>query len=96
MTRDGNGAAGPQAVGEDRRVVLEPPRRVVAEQAHAALPYDDQIEPAIVVEVEERGVQTGDTRQRVAQRARTGVELEGAVAAIAVQRGAGPLEGRQE
>src|SRR6267143_6739738 len=24
--RDGNGAAGPQAIGEDRRVVLEPPR----------------------------------------------------------------------
>src|SRR5437870_4510424 len=64
--RDGNGPAGPQAVlgGQDRGVVLEASRRVVAEQARAAFPHDDQIEPAVVVEVEERGVQTRDARER--------------------------------
>src|SRR2546426_11961144 len=90
-SRHGDGPAGPQADGKNRGVVLEAPRRIVAKQAHAALPHHDQIEPAVVVEVEERGVQTRDAGELAAQAVRAGVALERAVAAVVIQRGIGAV-----
>ena len=100
----GDRAAGPQAVGggKDRGVVLEASRGVVAEQEHAAparrrgLAHDDQIEPAVVVEVEKRGVQAGDAAQLAPELARSRVPLERAVPAVVVQRGLRSVEGRHE
>src|SRR5207244_7852336 len=85
-------------VGQDRRVVLEPPDWVVAEQEHATpagrggqgFAHHDEVEEAIVVEVEECGVQAGDAAQLAPQLAGPRVRLEGAVPAPGVQRGAPP------
>ena len=101
---DGDRPAGAQAVGggKDPRVVLEASRAVVAEQEDAAparrrgLAHDDQIEPAVVVEVEKRSVQTGDATQLAPELARSGVPLERPVPAVVVQRGLRSVEGRHE
>ena len=89
---DDDGAAGPQVGGQDGGEVLEAPRRIVAEQAHPALPHDDQIEATVVVEIEERGVQTGDPGERAPQKVRPGVALERPVPPVVVQRGIGAVE----
>src|SRR5207249_1139411 len=68
---------------------------VVAEQEHATpagrggrgFAHHDEVEEAIVVEVEECGVQAGDAAQLAPQLAGPRVRLEGAVPAVVVQRG---------
>src|SRR5207247_10598863 len=57
----------------------------------------DEIEEAVVVEVEECGVQAGDAAQLAPQLAGPRVRLEGAVPAVVVQRRfPGPIERRHE
>ena len=99
---DGDRPASPQAVGQNGRKVFEAPRRVVTEQEHApparrrGFTYYDQIEPPVVVEVENGGVKARDARELAPQRARLGVQLERAVPAILVQCGLSPVESGHE
>src|SRR3989475_5284370 len=59
--------------------------------------HHDEVEEAVVVEVEECGVQAGDAAQLAPQLAGPRVRLEGAVPAVVVQRGSPcPVKGRHE
>ena len=92
------GSPGPPARGQPWPHERLTPGRCpgVSEGRTHGLPHHHQIEPAIVVEVEEGGVEAHDAGERAAQAVTPGIALEGAVAAVMVQRGVAAIERRQK